>query len=236
MWSLLGLAVLVGMHHALEADHVAAVSSLASGKKRLSDIVGLGLTWGLGHTVTLFLLAGFALVLGQAIPETFSMQLEAAVGIMLVGLGGHVLWRLRRDRVHFHGHRHEEGETHFHAHNHTFDSMQHARSPHCHAHRFHWRTLMVGMTHGMAGSAALLLLTVTQIRSPWMGLVYVVLFGIGSMLGMAVVTAVIGVPLTLTAQFLTSANRGLQMAVGITTIVIGAYAIHSTVFAAFGYP
>ncbi len=232
MLSLLGLAVLVGMHHALEADHVAAVSSLAAGKKRMSDMVAHGLTWGFGHTVTLFLFAGVALVLGHAVPETLATRLEAAVGIMLVCLGGHVLWRLWRDRVHFHSHRHEEGEAHFHAHSHTLETMPHERSPHHHAHRINWRTLFVGMTHGMAGSAALLLLTVTQIRGPWEGLAYVLLFGIGSMLGMAVVSAAIGVPLTLTARFLTWANRGLQAALGVTTIVIGASTIHATIFAA----
>ena len=88
------------------------------------------------------------------------------------------------------------------------------------------------MTHGMAGSAALLLLTVTQIASAWEGLAYVLVFGIGSMLGMAAVSAAIGVPLTLSAQFFTWANRGLQGVIGTTTIAIGAGTLHTAIFAA----
>lgn len=232
MLSLLGLALLVGMHHALEADHVAAVSSFASGGKRLPEIVGHGLTWGIGHTSTLFLFAGAALVLGRAIPETLSAQLEAVAGVMLVGLGGHVLWRLRRDRVHFHGHRHDGGRAHFHAHSHRAETARHECSPHRHIHRFNWRTLLVGMVHGMAGSAALLVLAVAQVRNSWEGLAYVLLFGAGSILGMAIVSAAIGLPLTLTARSLDWANRSLQLMVGVATILIGARALLPAGFAA----
>jgi len=230
MLALLGLAILVGMYHALEADHLAAVSSLATGKTRLPDIIAQGITWGIGHTATLFLFAGAALTLGQAIPEGLATQLETAVGIMLIGLGGHVLWRMWRDRVHFHAHRHETGEAHFHAHSHASDSVRHDRSRHAHLHRFNLRTLLVGMTHGMAGSAALLLLTVSESRTAGEGLAYVLLFGLGSMLGMVVVSAAIGLPLTLTARFMTWTNRGLQLAIGAITMFIGASVVHSTIF------
>ncbi len=232
MLSLLGLAVLVGMHHALEADHLAAVSSLVSGAKRFPDLLRHGLTWGLGHATTLFMVAGFALVLGWAIPASAANRLETMVGVMLVGLGLHVLYRLWRDRIHFHEHRHEGGQTHFHAHSHAGERQRHEFSIHHHSHRFNWRTLLVGMTHGMAGSAALLLLTVSQVHSPWAGLAYVLLFGVGSMLGMAAVSAVISVPLLLTGRFLTFANRALQGAVGLATIAIGAATIQATLLVA----
>src|SRR5205823_2301615 len=104
MFGILGLGFLLGMQHALEADHIAAVSSIAARATKVSDIVKHGLTWGLGHTLTLFAFAGVAILLGQAIPEKLTGPLEGAVGIMLVGLGIHVLWRLWRDRVHFHRH------------------------------------------------------------------------------------------------------------------------------------
>jgi cytochrome c biogenesis protein CcdA len=232
MLSLLGLAVLVGMRHALEADHVAAVSSLAAGTKRMPDMIAHGLTWGFGHTATLLLFAGGARVLGHAIPETLAAQLEIAVGVMLVCLGGHVLWRLWRDRVHFHDHPRRERAAQLHSHSHAFEAAPHKWQLRHHVHRFNWRTLFIGMTHGMAGSAALLLLTVSQIGSPWVGLAYVLLFGIGSMLGMAAVSAAIGLPLALTARCFTSVNRSLQAMVGATTIVIGALAIHATIFSA----
>jgi high-affinity nickel permease len=229
MISLLGLALLVGMHHALEADHVAAVSSLAAGRKKLSDIVGHGLTWGLGHTAALFLFSGAALLLGQAIPETVASQLEAAVGIMLVGLGGHVLWRLWKDRIHFHSHRHAGGGVHFHAHSHAGDPLPHRQSPHSHEHRLRWRTLLVGLMHGMAGSAALLVLAVSRLSDPLAGLAYILLFGLGSMAGMALVSAAIGLPLMMSARYLTWANRALQAGLGVTTILIGCSTIHAAI-------
>ena len=221
MFGILGLGFLLGMQHALEADHIAAVSSIAARRSQVGDIVRHGLTWGLGHTLTLFAFAGVALLLGRAIPESVARPIEAAVGVMLVGLGAHVLWRLWRDRVHFHGHGHGDGTVHFHAHSHAGEVAPHARAAHAHPHGFRWRTLLVGLMHGMAGSAALLVLTVSQASSPAVGLGYVALFGIGSMVGMGALSTLIAVPLAVTARWLTVANRGLQAAVGMATIGIG---------------
>jgi hypothetical protein len=221
MFGILGLGFLLGMQHALEADHIAAVSSIAARRSRVGDIVKHGLTWGLGHTLTLFVFAGLAILLGRAIPETVAKPIEAAVGIMLIGLGVHVLWRLWRDRVHFHRHGHADGTVHFHAHSHTGDTLPHARTSHVHEHGFRWRTLLVGLMHGMAGSAALLVLAATQASSPAAGLGYIALFGVGSMIGMGALSAVIAVPLAVSARFLTVANHALQGAVGIVTIAIG---------------
>src|SRR5476649_1743856 len=230
MFGILGLGFLLGMQHALEADHIAAVSSLAARRSHIGDIVKHGLTWGLGHTLTLFVFAGAAIVLGQAIPEHLARPIETAVGIMLVGLGAHVLWRLWRDRVHFHRHGHGDGTVHIHAHSHVNETAPHARAVHDHPHGFRWRTLLVGLMHGMAGSAALLVLTVSQARSPAAGLAYVALFGIGSMIGMGALSTVIAVPLALSARWLSWANSGLQGAVGVVTIAIGITTIVTTVF------
>lgn len=226
----MGLGFLLGMHHALEADHIAAVSSIAARRSSVREIVKHGLTWGLGHTLTLFLFAGAALLLGQMIPEHLAERLEFAVGIMLVILGGYVLWQLWRDRVHFHSHAHD-GASHFHAHSHRDDAVPHQRSTHDHGHGFRWRTLLVGLVHGMAGSAALLVIAVSQVASPAYGLLYLVLFGVGSMIGMGVLSAVIAVPLAVSARSLTWANRGLQLVVGIVTVGIGATTIYETVLA-----
>ncbi|MGE9007180.1 hypothetical protein ACO2JO_01260 [Leptospira interrogans] len=231
MFGILGLGFLLGMQHALEADHIAAVSSIAARRSRVGDIVKHGLTWGLGHTLTLFVFAGAAILLGRAIPESVARPLEAAVGIMLVGLGAHVLWRLWRDRVHFHKHGHGDGTAHIHAHSHAGETTPHLRTAHAHEHGFRWRTLLVGLMHGMAGSAALLVLTVSQASSAAAGLGYVALFGVGSMIGMGALSTVIAVPLALSARWLTWANRGLQGAVGIVTIAIGATTIVENLFA-----
>jgi cytochrome c biogenesis protein CcdA len=231
MLGILGLGFLLGMQHALEADHIAAVSSIAARRTHVSDIVKHGLTWGLGHTLTLFVFAGAAILLGHSIPEHLARPLETAVGIMLIGLGAHVLWRLWRDRVHFHRHGHGDGTVHIHAHSHAGETTAHARAPHSHAHGFRWRTLLVGLMHGMAGSAALLVLAVSQASSAAAGLGYVALFGIGSMIGMGALSTVIAVPITLTARWLTRVNSGLQGIVGVVTIAIGVMTIVKTVFA-----
>ena len=231
MFGILSLGFLLGMQHALEPDHIAAVSSIAARRTHVGDIVKHGLTWGLGHTLTLFLFAGAAILLGPAIPETVAQPIETAVGVMLVGLGAHVWWRLWRDRVHFHTHSHGDGMTHFHAHSHAGDILPHVRAAHSHAHGFRWRTLLVGLMHGMAGSAALLVLTVSQAPNPVIGLGYVALFGVGSMIGMGVLSSVIAVPLAASARWLTWANRGLQMAVGAVTIAIGIHSIIENAFA-----
>jgi hypothetical protein len=231
MFGILGLGFLLGMQHALEADHIAAVSSIAARRTHVADIVKHGLTWGLGHTLTLFVFAGAAILLGHAIPEQFARPLETAVGVMLVGLGAHVLWRLWRDRVHFHRHGHGDGTVHIHAHSHAGETASHARAAHSHGHGFRWRTLLVGLMHGMAGSAALLVLAVSQASSAAAGLGYVALFGIGSMLGMGALSMVIAVPLAASARWLTWANSSLQGAVGAVTIAIGVTTIITTVFA-----
>src|SRR5947199_4616679 len=128
MFGILGLGFLLGMQHALEADHIAAVSSIAARRSQVADIVKHGLTWGLGHTLTLFIFAGAAILLGRAIPEGIARPIETAVGLMLVGLGAHVLWRLWRDRVHFHGHGRCDGTVHFHAHSRAAGTAPHVRT------------------------------------------------------------------------------------------------------------
>ena len=225
MFGILGLGFLLGMQHALEADHIAAVSSIAARHSHVADIVKHGLTWGLGHTLTLFVFAGAAILLGHAIPESIARPIETAVGVMLIGLGAHVLWRLWRDRVHFHRHGHGDGTVHFHAHSHAGETSPHAPAAHAHGHGFRWRTLLVGLMHGMAGSAALLVLTVSQASSPAVSLAYVALFGVGSMIGMGALSTVIAVPLAVSARWLTWANRGLPGAVGIVTVAIGVHTI-----------
>jgi ABC-type nickel/cobalt efflux system permease component RcnA len=227
MFGVLGLGFLLGMQHALEADHIAAVSSIAARRSDIRDIVKHGLTWGLGHTLTLFVFAGAAILIGHAIPAQVARPLEIAVGIMLVGLGTHVLWRLWRDRVHFHQHGHGDGTKHIHVHSHTNEAIPHQKSHHLHQHGFRWRSLLVGLMHGMAGSAALLVLAVSQVTNPAYGVFYVLLFGIGSMLGMGALSVVIAVPLAVSARWLTWANHGLQGAVGLGTIAIGSMTIYS---------
>lgn len=224
------IALLVGMTHALEADHVAAVSSMAARQTSLRDIVRTGMVWGLGHTLTLMVLAGTAITLGLAFSSGVSAWLEFAVGAMLVGLGGHIIFRLILERVHFHVHRHDQGVAHFHAHSHTGEAAKpHSQVAHDHEHKpFPVRSFAIGMMHGMAGSAALFVLTASTAASPTLGFGYVALFGLGSILGMAMLSAVIAVPLAWSAKFMTWANRSIQGATGVATFGLGLFTMYET--------
>ena len=221
--STLGLGFLFGMQHATEADHVAAVCSIASHRSGIRSISRHGIFWGIGHTLTLVAVAGTCLVLRTTVPERTAESLEALVGLMLLGLGVNVFWRLWRDRVHFHTHHHSSGAAHFHAHSHRDDTSPHVLSGHAHEHTeaLPWRTLAVGLVHGMAGSAALIVLTAATLDSPWWGLAYILTFGIGTTVGMGVLSAIIAAPITLTAKSLTLANRAMQGTIGLLTCAIG---------------
>ena len=178
MASILFLGFFIGMHHTLEADHVAAVASISSDESSVRRIVKHGVVWGMGHTLTLLVFGGGAVMLGAAMPETLAHGLETAVGVMLIFLGGHVLILLACDRVHFHLHRHHNGVTHLHAHSHRGEPRRHDPDRHQHAHpgRLPLRTLLVGMMHGMASSPALLVLTAASVGPAPLGLLYVVFF------------------------------------------------------------
>ncbi len=229
------LGLVIGMQHALEADHVAAISSIAARQTSVRRIVAHGAVWGLGHTVTLMGVAGGAVVFGLAVHENLAGWLEALVGLMLIGLGGHVVVALVRERIHFHRHGHVDGTAHFHAHSHKGEGAPHDPRRHDHGHPrglpggllggLPARTLLVGMMHGMAGSAALLVLTAATVDSAPLGLGYIFLFGIGSVLGMAALSAVIAVPLSWSARALTWASGGLQGAIGLATIILGAVVV-----------
>ena len=223
MASILLLGLFFGMQHALEADHIAAVASIAVRKSSVGRIVRHGAVWGIGHTITLMTFAGTALFLDHAIDEVFSNMLELGVGVLLVGLGSHLLYRLWRDRVHFHAHRHANGVQHLHAHSHRDDREGHLASKHDHAHPggAPVRTLLVGMVHGLAGSAVLLFLTTATVNDPVTGIVYIAMFGFGSVLGMVALSAFIAIPLSYSAYALTWVNRGLQSVVGAATVILG---------------
>ena len=215
---IMALGFLIGMQHALEADHIAAVSSIAARGTRTADVVKHGLSWGLGHTLTLFSFAGAAMVLGWAIPDILARFLECAVGVMLVGLGVHVVWGLRDG---MHSHQYPNGTQHTHAHSNASPPGNVATAEH----GLRWRSLAVGLMHGMAGSAALVVVAVSQVANPMQGVAYIVLFGLGSMIGMGALSSVIAVPLVASAHSLTQINRGIQAAIGLVTIGIGATTI-----------
>lgn len=230
MISILALGLLIGMQHALEADHVAAVSAIATRQSSTRKIVSHGALWGAGHTLTLMIVAGGALLLGMEISDQLSTMLEGFVGIMLVLLGAHLVYMLVRQRIHYHLHRHGDAKPHLHAHSHAGETRPHEIVEHDHEHpkSLPVRTLLIGMVHGMAGSAALLVLTAQTVQTPLLGFGYVVLFGIGSVFGMALLSAAIAVPLTYTARTLTWAHRGIQGTVAVWTLGLGAFVVYQS--------
>ena len=229
MGGVLVLGLLVGMRHAIEADHVAAVAALTQRSRGLRNAVRLGVAWGLGHTLTLFVAGTVVLSLDGVMPEQIARIFEFVVGIMLMLLGADLLRRLIAARVHFHVHRHEDGTIHFHAHSHAGEA-DHASSRHDHVHErgLSGRALAVGLMHGLAGSAALILLTIGQIDSFIWALAYLALFGIGSMIGMAALSIIIAVPLQRLRGSLSWAHNVLGAIIGLVTIGLGAWVAYRT--------
>jgi ABC-type nickel/cobalt efflux system permease component RcnA len=222
MTGLLLLGFLLGIRHALEADHVAAVAALAARSGSLKQTIRLGAVWGVGHSLALFLFGALILIMDTIVPDQLAQALEFAVGVMLIFLGADLLYRLYRKRIHFHIHRHASGKVHFHAHSHAGE-RNHDPAGHDHAHPkgFPFRALLVGLMHGMAGSAALILLTLQTVESQMQGFIYIALFGIGSIVGMALLSMVIAIPLRRSAAGLTRLHNVIQSTVGVATVVFG---------------
>lgn len=214
--TILGLGFVLGLRHALDADHIAAVSTVLATRPswRASGIVGF--SWGLGHTLVLLFVGAVALVLQVSIPESVANAAEFAVGLMLIGLGGTLAVRVLRERWHSHGHDHE-GYRHEHLHSHT------ATSGHGHA---HWwsdsvKPLCIGMAHGLAGSAALVLVVVTASRSVLEGLAYIAVFGLGSIIGMMLIGLVLSLPMVWSLSLDRQAFLVVQGLAGLGSIGLG---------------
>ncbi len=227
MLSVLFLGFLLGMRHAIEADHVAAVASMTTRSTSLIEALRLGATWGLGHTLTLFLFGSIVIFSSSAIPDKIAMSLEFVVGIMLVFLGIDVIRRMLKERIHFHAHKHADGIKHFHAHSHKGEGV-HKKSSHEHTHQkgFQFRSLFVGMMHGMAGSAALIVLALQTVESPSVGVIYIALFGLGSVVGMGVLATVVMMSLRHSAKKLTRFYNGFQAMIGAGTIALGMFMMY----------
>jgi len=221
-YTLLLLGSLVGMQHVLDADHLAAMATLGTGQSTRRALILRGSLWGLGHTITLLTICGMLLVWGGTISERTQAMLQLAVGVMIVMLGANVLVRLWRKRTHFHFHQHETGLHHVHAHSHQFDLVPHSRNPHPHPHHSLGlgRALLVGMIHGSAGSAGLLVLAAGT-NSVINGLGYVLAFGAGSILGMIVLSFVASYPLRFLDKHAGWMNTAGLASVGCAAVVIG---------------
>lgn len=221
-YTLLLLGFVVGIQHALEADHLAAVAAMGRGRTSRRALILRGGFWGLGHTVTLLLICGLLLILGETISPRVESLLELAVGVMVMLLGVKVLTGLCGKRPHFHVHQHDNGVRHVHAHSHVHAGESHNESAHRHEHSDLGlgRALAVGMMHGAAGSAGLLVLAAAA-SSALDGLGYVLAFGVGSILGMATLSFVASYPLALLERSAPWLNAATAAAIGCAAMIIG---------------
>jgi hypothetical protein len=194
--STLVFGLIVGLRHAFEADHMAAVSAIATQRKSWIGSSLVGGLWGLGHALSLFVAGAAVLLLQLRIPARAELGLELCVGLMLIGLGSNALVQLR--------HRHDPARTR------ALEARGPGKGP-----------LLIGIVHGMAGSGALMLLVLATIPSPWLGLGYIALFGLGALGGMMVLSALIALPTLLVARRFAGAQTGLCVVAGVLSIGVG---------------
>ncbi len=219
---------LLGLKHATEADHLAAVSTIVTERRSLFGSAIVGGLWGLGHTISLFIAGILVLWFKFEISERTEAMLEFAVGAMLVFLGLNVIRKIAGGaKLHFH--KHEHG-THDHAHPHIHVPGQ-KDEPHTH-HGFSFspRSVIIGMVHGLAGSAALMLIVIPTIDSTFAGLLYIIIFGIGSIGGMMIMSFLVGLPFQLTSSRLTRFNLVLQSVAGLISVGLGIYIMYEKGF------
>jgi len=202
--AVLAIGGLLGLRHAFEPDHLAAVSTLATrpGGRRLWSAARLGLIWGLGHTVTVGAVALLVLVLGVQLPARLWPAAELLVAALLILLGMMVIWRYARGRWHIHTHAHSAAAPHLHLHSHAVDPSH----GHSHAPADARRSLGFGVAHGLAGSGAIAALLVAAVPDAMSRLVYFAAFSAGTIVGM------LGVSLTLSVLVRFAAERGARWA------------------------
>ena len=231
----LALGFVLGLKHATEADHLVAVTTIVSEQRSIVRSAWVGVLWGIGHTASLMLAATVVILLNISIPQPVSRLLEFGVALMIIFLGGRVLYLLFRTRTRIHTHLHgHDGFAHSHLHFHDHNDA-HAVLPagmretfqHHQSSRFAGlKPFIVGLVHGLAGSAALTLLVLTDVvrgGSRILGLAYLVLFGIGSIGGMLAMSTLISVPLLLTSRWFGRFEVPARLVIGLASIAFGFY-------------
>src|SRR3989449_5457791 len=178
-----GLGLLLGLRHAFEPDHLAAVSTLATRQGRLLDACRLGLAWALGHTASVGAVVGAIILFGLRLPDRLWPAADLLVALLLIGLGGSVILRYARGRWHLHVHSHA-GAPHLHLHSHVHSHAQGTLHEHAHPQGDARRSLRFGLLHGLAGSAAILVLLVAAAPTRAAQFAYFLSFAAGTMIGM----------------------------------------------------
>jgi high-affinity nickel-transport protein len=242
LFAILGIGFFLGMRHASDPDHVIAVSTIVTRERRVGQAHLIGALWGLGHTFTVLLVGGAIILFGLVIPPWLGLSMEFSVGVMLVLLGAlNVAALLRtvtdqeavtRGTVHTHAHAHGD-YIHTHAHRHDPESHPHRSD----AKPVAWidrhfgglssyrlaRPVVIGLVHGMAGSAAIALLILATIQDSRWALGYLVVFGIGTIVGMMLITTIMGSTVSYAQNRFVRFGTGLQAAAGILSLCFGLF-------------
>jgi sulfite exporter TauE/SafE len=246
MLSLLAVGFFLGMRHATDADHVIAISTIVSRERSIRGAALIGAIWALGHTLTVAIVGGAMILFTVVIPPRLGLAMEFAVGVMLVLLGFFSLTGLNlwiRDHIrpgtlpHGHLHTHAHGDyAHSHSHGHGAADHGHAENQTPQA----WldaklgglgvyqllRPLLVGVVHGLAGSAAVALLVLAAIADPFWGMVYLLLFGVGTIAGMMLVTFAIAAPFSYSLDRFPYFNAYLRVASGLLCLGFGLFLMY----------
>ena len=226
----LGIGLVYGLKHATEVDHIVAVSAIVSEHRKLARAAIVGGLWGAGHTASLVVVGACVLALRIAIPQRVASWLEFAVALMIIGLGMAAFRRALRSRSDFHIHKHGHDDL-SHAHIHFHEAGRPAATAQTHPHavtRIGFKPLLVGAIHGLAGSGALTLLVLTQIKSSVLGLLYLGVFGLGSIIGMLLMSGLVGLPFVLSSRKLGGIHYSLQMIAGALSITFGIWYAYET--------
>ncbi|MDL1892118.1 high-affinity nickel-transport family protein [Sphingobacteriales bacterium CHB3] len=235
--TILSLGFFLGLKHALDADHLVAITTMVSDGKGILQSSIIGALWGFGHTLALVIVGSFVIALGVQIPENVALLLELGVAAMLIILGVHVLIKLfRGDTLHVHTHAHH-GRTHIHPHTHPHTAehshdkgaSHHESVPgnllqrilsHVSAGK---RSILIGIVHGMAGSAALMLVVLATISSTNLAIAYIAVFGVGSIGGMMLMSTAIGLPFMLSAARSRIFNIVVRGIAGVVSVAFGLF-------------
>jgi high-affinity nickel-transport protein len=240
---LAALGFFLGMRHATDPDHVIAVSTIVARHRSTGSAALIGALWGLGHTLTILVVGGGIILFGWVIPPRVGLSMEFAVGLMLILLG---IMNLRgvmqlfaerqvpphdpHGKVHSHPHSHGD---YIHNHPHGHEPERHPHDPD--RNPVGWldrhlgrlgpyqvvRPLLIGVVHGLAGSAAVALLVLTTIQDPRWSVLYLLVFGLGTVLGMMLITAMVALPFTYTQVRAARLNTGLRIASGVISLGFG---------------
>ncbi|WP_432667115.1 sulfite exporter TauE/SafE family protein [Wukongibacter baidiensis] len=199
-------AFLLGFKHAIEPDHIVSVSNIVSTTKNIRKAAMVGVTWGMGHTATLLIIGMIAIMLKQEIPTGIADFLEIGVGIMIIFLGVRTIINYKKN-LHSHGHSHND--------THGSGIIDYIKS------------LSIGFIQGLAGSAAMVLLTVSTANSYLEGSLFIAIFGLGTIISMLLCTLIIGIPFAVNSN--PNINRFMNLAIGISSLGFGSYYVYSLI-------